>query len=211
MIIRLLRYRLVPGARAAFEASVRSEGLPRLAGLAALRFALVGHGSGDEGIVVTAWHTFEGIAESIGGDLDRPVIVAAPAAELIAARQATHFEALDLPAIGSGRPAILRLMVGEVPGAGESAYFEWVRTCLWPSIALSDGLTGAWLGRQAGDGGSDPVAGITTWTSRAAIAAARVDSGPFAVDGDTGPFRSGEVELFDLFGLVPEDRETAAG
>ena len=42
MILRIFRYRLRAGSRPAFEAAVRSEGLPRIARLPDLRFAFAG-------------------------------------------------------------------------------------------------------------------------------------------------------------------------
>lgn len=202
----MFRYTLAAGARGAFEAAVVSDGIPRLARDPDLRFALAGRSSDEAGVVVTVWDRFEAITEQVGGAIERPVFLAPAALGLLASGRAAHFEALDLPAVGCGEPAVLRIMNGDVTDWAEAGYFDWVRRRLWPTLGGVSGLAGSWAGRQVGEEGTDPVIGVTAWTSRDAVRAAGADAGPLNVGGDTGPFRFASVEVFDLFAVVPDVR-----
>lgn len=204
MIIRVFRYALAAHARDAFEAAVTSDGLPHLARDPDLRFALAGRSPGDAGVVVTVWDRFEAISKTLGGAIGQPVFLPSAAKGLVVAGGAAHFEALDLPPVGSGEPTVLRIMSGEVPDWADAGYFDWVRQRLWPALGDVEGLAGSWVGRQVGEEGTDPVIAVTTWTSREAVRAVGADVAPLSVGGDRGPFRFASVEVFDLFAVVPE-------
>lgn len=215
MIVRAYRYRVRPGCRAAFEAASGDEGAARAAGAPGLRFALAGRGVADPdtGIVVTGWRDFEAVDALVRDDLLRPALLSAGSSALLAEHEVTHWEALDLPAVGAGAPAILRVMTGHVAPSRDATYFAYVRERVWPRLAGTPGLSGAWVGRQTDGGNAEPVLAVSAWSSTEALRASGGEAAPLYDDHADAGFELDGVELFELFAshVRPPDPSEDAG
>jgi heme-degrading monooxygenase HmoA len=202
MIIRVFRYQLRAGTRDAFESVIRTDGFPALRLRPGIRLAYAARhqANPDAGVVVTGWETFDDLFAVVGRRLDRPTFLPGTF-EFAEDREVSHWEALDLPAIGSvDKPAVLRLLFGHVDPRFESSYFDWVRHDVWPRLASTEGHGGAWVGRQLESARDEPVLAVSVWSSIEAISAA---AGDVRVPLFTGHGASGfEVERVALFDII---------
>jgi hypothetical protein len=93
-ILRTLRGRILPGKRAAYieeaRAGVEADGE---AGHGPLAYYLATGESEDTFVTLSAWSSWTAIEMATGGDIRRPLATRHP--ELIAAWEATHYEALE--------------------------------------------------------------------------------------------------------------------
>jgi len=93
-ILRTLRGRILPGKRSVYieeaRAGVEADGE---AGHGPLAYYLATGASDDDFVTLSAWRSWSAIEMATGGDIRRPLATRHP--ELIAAWEATHFEALE--------------------------------------------------------------------------------------------------------------------
>ncbi len=207
MIVRVFSYTLQSDANA-FNALVTEHGFSALGVRPGLVFAYAASSRTDasRGVVVTGWESFADLEAVVGPGLNRPTFLP-QALEFLGGREWSHWEGLDLPAVGGGGEArILRLLYGNIDARQESAYFAWVREGVWPRLAATPGLVGSWVGRQVA-GSTEPLLAVSAWASEEAITAAAGASvvplfSPPAVDMATVT----RIELFDVFDQVPDAR-----
>jgi hypothetical protein len=205
VIIRVMRVQLAAGTSEAFREIVSGAGFARLASRDGLLHACAAFLGVDQrrGVVVTFWRSFEDLLAVAGGDLDQ-LICLPPDSGLDVAGSVTHWEGLDMPAIGSRlEPSVLRLLTGRVRIGGEAEYFSCVRNHVWPVLARTPGLTGAAVGRQAGQGEQSVVA-VSLWSSLLDVVAAGGHERPLFGDEGRELVEYGVVEHYDIFARIGE-------
>jgi heme-degrading monooxygenase HmoA len=174
MILRLFGYAVREGAGPEFEGLVGGSGLDALESRPGVVFCYAARSmtDPDRGIIVSGWETYDDLHVVVAERIDRPRFLP-EALSLTTECDVSHWEAVDLPALGTDEtPSVLRLFRGHVEPGAEATYFEHLRSEVWRALAAVPGVAGCWVGRRSDADGSEPVLAVSAWASSDALAAA---------------------------------------
>jgi PAS domain-containing protein len=169
LILRVLRARVIEGEQDRLSAFVREEAIAHalaVPGLLSFQPAVRESRAGTELVIVSTWSGFEDLVAS-GGDLDRPMAMAAVDA-MVVDSHAEHYELV----IGQSRSmplrqAKLRLTRIPIKPNAEAAYYETVRG--WADRLLDEtGLVAFSLGRRV-VGRQDDIVAVQMWQDEEAL------------------------------------------
>jgi len=105
MIVRVLNVRIAEGRGPEFHAFMRERGLPRMQehpGLVSVNVGRRTDGPDEFAVIVTVWQDWEALTDALGPDPSRPYMITKESG-LAASTTVEHFEAIELPDIGTLR------------------------------------------------------------------------------------------------------------
>jgi heme-degrading monooxygenase HmoA len=103
MIVRVLSVRIGKDRGPEFHAFMRERGLPRIQqhpGLISVNVGRRTDGPDEFAIIVTVWSNWDALTDALGPDPFQPYL-AAPESGLVESATVEHFEAIELPHLGT--------------------------------------------------------------------------------------------------------------